>query len=57
MAGARGFLSKPDLLLFDVPRLLRAVMDSEMICARPNISALVERLTLALQMGHGYRPV
>jgi len=56
-AGARGILSKSDLLSFDVPRLLRAAMHGELVCSRRMASAMVDRLAKLPVVGVGYRPV
>ncbi|HEY5199011.1 MAG TPA: response regulator transcription factor [Solirubrobacteraceae bacterium] len=56
-AGARGLLSKSDLLSFDLPRLLRAAMDDELVCSRSMATAMVDRLAHSPVLGVGYRPV
>jgi DNA-binding NarL/FixJ family response regulator len=56
-AGARGILSKSDLLASDLRRLLRATMEGELICSRNMATAMVERLAHSPVLGVGYRPV
>jgi NarL family two-component system response regulator LiaR len=56
-AGARGILSKSDLLAYDLARLLRAAMGGELICSRSMATAMVDRLAHSPVLGVGFRPV
>jgi NarL family two-component system response regulator LiaR len=56
-AGARGYLASQDVLDRNLPRLLDAAMADELVCSRPLLTAVVDRLVRDPRRGAGGRPV